>query len=65
MEEIFELSDKICVINEGVLSEIFDVRDITATDVGLLMGGKNRKNQKMDPIKWLLSYREIKFQKTG
>ena len=51
LEEIFELSDKICVINEGVLSEIFDVRDITATDVGLLMGGKNRKNQKMDPIK--------------
>ena len=51
LEEIFELSDKICVINEGVLSEIFDVREITATDVGLLMGGKNRENQKMDPIK--------------
>ena len=65
MEEIFELSDKICVINEGVLSEIFDVGEITATDVGLLMGGKNRENQKMGPIKWLLSYREIKFQKTG
>jgi len=42
------LSDKICVINEGVLSEIFDVREITATDVGLLMGGKNKK---MEPIK--------------
>ena len=51
LEEIFELSDKICVINEGVLSEIFDVRDITATDVGLLMGGKNKKFQKMEPIK--------------
>ena len=48
LEEIFELSDKICVINEGVLSEIFDVREITATDVGLLMGGKNKK---MEPIK--------------
>ena len=47
MEEIFELSDKICVINEGVLSEIFDVREITATDVGLLMGGKNRENQQI------------------
>ena len=47
LEEIFELSDKICVINEGVLSEIFDVREITATDVGLLMGGKNKK----EPIK--------------
>ena len=65
MEEIFELSDKICVINEGVLSEIFDVREITATDVGLLMGGKNRENQQMDPIKWSLLYQEIKFQKTG
>ena len=51
LEEIFELSDKICVINDGVLSEIFDVRDITATDVGLLMGGKNKKFQKMEPIK--------------
>ncbi len=51
LEEIFELSDKICVINEGILSEIFDVRDITATDVGLLMGGKNKKNQKMEHIK--------------
>ena len=51
LEEIFELSDKICVINEGVLSEIFDVREITATDVGLLMGGKNKKFQKMEPIK--------------
>ena len=47
LEEIFELSDKICVINEGILSEIFDVREITATDVGLLMGGKNKK---MGPI---------------
>ena len=45
MEEIFELSDKVCVINEGVLSEIFDVTDITATDVGLLMGGKNKKKE--------------------
>ena len=34
-----------------LLSEIFDVRDITATDVGLLMGGKNKKIQKMEPIK--------------
>ncbi len=51
LEEIFELSNKICVINEGALSEIFEVRDITATDVGLLMGAKNRENQQMDPIK--------------
>ena len=51
LEEIFELSDKICVINEGFLSEIFDVRDITATDVGLLMGGKSKEKQKLGYIK--------------
>ena len=51
LEEIFELSDKICVLNEGVLSEIFDVREITATDVGLLMGGKSKENKKMELIK--------------
>ena len=48
LEEIFELSDKICVINEGFLSEIFDVREITAADVGLLMGGQSKTNQKME-----------------
>ena len=48
LEEIFELSDKICVINEGVLSEIFDVREITAADVGLLMGGQSKTNKKME-----------------
>ena len=47
LEEIFELSDKICVINEGVLSEIFDVREITAADVGLLMGGQSKKKWKL------------------
>ena len=51
LEEIFELSDKICVINTGVLSGIFDVREISATDVGLLMGGKSEENQKMEPLK--------------
>ena len=50
LEEIFQLSDKICVINEGVLSEIFDVREITAADVGLLMGGQSKINQKMETL---------------
>ena len=40
LEEIFELSDKICVINDGALSKILPVAQITAEDVGLLMGGK-------------------------
>ena len=51
LEEIFELSDKICVINEGVLSDIFSVRNITAADIGMLMGGKSKKSIKMEPIK--------------
>ena len=51
LEEIFELSDKIAVINQGVLSQIFRVEDITAADVGLLMGGKNIKKKKMVSVK--------------
>ncbi len=51
LEEIFELSDKICVINEGLLSQIFDIREITAADVGLLMGGKSKQNQKLELLK--------------
>ena len=38
LEEIFELSDKVCVINNGVLSDILPVNEISASDVGLLMG---------------------------
>ena len=48
LEEIFELSHKIAVINQGVLSQIFRVKDITAADVGLLMGGKSIKKKKME-----------------
>ena len=51
LEEIFELSDKIAVINQGVLSQIFRVKDITAADVGLLMGGKSIKKKKMESVK--------------
>jgi len=46
LEEIFELSDKICVINDGILSDTFLVDQITAAEVGLLMGGKQIKNRK-------------------
>jgi simple sugar transport system ATP-binding protein len=38
LEEIFELSDKVCVINNGVLSDILPVNEMSASDVGLLMG---------------------------
>ena len=50
LEEIFQLSNKICVINHGVLSEIFPIKDVTAANVGLLMGGK-KLNKKMEIIK--------------
>ena len=50
LEEIFQLSNKICVINHGVLSKIFPVKDVTAANVGLLMGGK-KLNKKMEIIK--------------
>ena len=48
LEEIFELSDKICVINDGALSKILPVAQITAEDVGLLMGGKLETSNEME-----------------
>ena len=48
LEEIFELSDKICVINDGALSKILQVDQITAEDVGLLMGGKLETSNEME-----------------
>ena len=38
LDEIFELSDNICVISNGNLSEIKSKKNITPTQVGLLMG---------------------------
>ena len=51
LEEIFELSDQICVINNGILSKIMPVDKITAADVGLLMGGKLETEIKLETIK--------------
>ena len=48
LEEIFELSDKICVINDGALSKILPVAQITAEDVGLLMGVKLETSNEME-----------------
>jgi general nucleoside transport system ATP-binding protein len=46
LEEIFHLSDKISVINNGYLSDIKSIKDITAIDVGLLMGSNlNSSNE--------------------
>jgi simple sugar transport system ATP-binding protein len=39
LEEIFQLSDKIAVLNNGNLSEVLSANEISATNVGLLMGG--------------------------
>ena len=51
LEEIFELSDQVCVIHNGVLSKILPVDSITAADVGLLMGGKFKNTKQAEPIK--------------
>ena len=41
LEEIFQLSDKIAVLNNGNLSEILSADDISAANIGLLMGGNS------------------------
>ena len=41
LEEIFQLSDKIAVLNNGNLSEILSADDISASNIGLLMGGNS------------------------
>ena len=41
LEEIFSLSTRIAVLNEGHLSTVHDAIDLSAEDVGLLMGGKS------------------------
>ena len=51
LEEIFELSDQICVINNGTLSKIMPVDKVTAADVGLLMGGKLDTASELEIIK--------------
>ena len=46
LEEIFQLSDKISVISNGYLSDIKSIKDISAIDVGLLMGSNlNNSNE--------------------
>jgi len=39
LEEIFSISHRIAVINNGQLSKTYDAATITAQKVGLLMGG--------------------------
>ena len=51
LEEIFELSNQVCVIHNGVLSNILPVDSITAADVGLLMGGKFKTTKQTELIK--------------
>ena len=42
LEEIFSLSTRIAVLNEGRLSAVHDAVELSAEDVGLLMGGKSK-----------------------
>jgi simple sugar transport system ATP-binding protein len=41
LEEIFQLSDKIAVLNNGNLSEILSADAISAANIGLLMGANS------------------------
>ena len=42
LEELFEVSDRIAVVCEGELSEIYSTSSITVDQIGLLMAGINR-----------------------
>ncbi|MDB4239053.1 ABC transporter ATP-binding protein [Alphaproteobacteria bacterium] len=50
LEEIFELSDKVCVINNGVLSDILSVNEMSASDVGMLMGANVNNLKKLEVL---------------
>ena len=41
LDEILSISDKICVIFEGMISPVFSRNDINIDKIGLLMGGSN------------------------
>ena len=51
LEEIFQLSDKIAVLNNGNLSEVLSANEISATNVGLLMGGNSKSNNDQEKSK--------------
>ncbi|WP_152047245.1 ABC transporter ATP-binding protein [Aureimonas psammosilenae] len=39
LDELLELADRICVLNEGRLSHAVDVKGVSIEEIGLLMGG--------------------------
>jgi simple sugar transport system ATP-binding protein len=51
LEEIFQLSDKIAVLNNGNLSEVLSANDISAASVGLLMGGNSKSQNDQEESK--------------
>ncbi|MCH1558865.1 MAG: ABC transporter ATP-binding protein [Alphaproteobacteria bacterium] len=51
LEEIFQLSDKITVLNNGNLSEVLSANDISAANVGLLMGGNSKSQNDQEESK--------------
>ena len=40
LEELFELSDKICVLFRGKLSESKPLQELSSENIGMLMGGE-------------------------
>jgi len=51
LEEIFQLSDKITVLNNGNLSEVLSANDISAANVGLLMGANSKSQNDQEESK--------------
>jgi simple sugar transport system ATP-binding protein len=39
LDELFEISDRIAVLNHGILSEPRITREVSVDEIGLLMGG--------------------------
>ena len=48
LDELFEISDRIVVMNHGMLSEPMPIEDVTLEKLGLLMGGITGNAQKIE-----------------
>lgn len=49
LDELLELSDRLCVINEGRLSAARPVASLTLDQIGLMMGGVHGEGQAAEP----------------
>lgn len=49
LDELLELSDRLCVINEGRLSEARPVAELRLEEIGLMMGGVHGESHQVEP----------------